>query len=44
MTRSLSYGVGVEGNLGPRNVADLAKLAEDEGYASLWFNVHKWEA
>ncbi len=44
MTKNLAYGVGVEGNLGPRNVAELARLAEEEGYASLWFNVHKWEA
>jgi alkanesulfonate monooxygenase SsuD/methylene tetrahydromethanopterin reductase-like flavin-dependent oxidoreductase (luciferase family) len=44
MTNGLARGVGIEGNLGPRNVAELARLAEAEGYASLWFNVHKWEA
>jgi alkanesulfonate monooxygenase SsuD/methylene tetrahydromethanopterin reductase-like flavin-dependent oxidoreductase (luciferase family) len=44
MTKSLAHGVGIEGNLGPRNVTELARLAEAERYASLWFNVHKWEA
>jgi alkanesulfonate monooxygenase SsuD/methylene tetrahydromethanopterin reductase-like flavin-dependent oxidoreductase (luciferase family) len=44
VTKILAHGVGIEGNLGARNVAELARLAEVEGYASLWYNVHKWEA
>ena len=34
-------GVGVDGHLGPRAIADLAVLAEQCGYGSYWININE---
>ena len=39
MTLVARRGIGIDGAVGPRAVAELAALAESRGYASFWLNV-----
>ncbi|MFI4994605.1 MAG: hypothetical protein ACHQAQ_02320 [Hyphomicrobiales bacterium] len=39
MTQIAARGIGVDGAVGPKSVAELAALAESCGYGSFWLNV-----